>query len=93
MLKQIYEIDEFGYLKQIKVAEFDNQGNCLEELADNIVTTEIPQGLYRAKWTGIEWIEDMSQTEIDELNNQPKTLTLEERVDSVENTILQILFM
>lgn len=75
MLKQVYEINENGYLQEIQVAEFDEQGNCTEELAENIVTTDIPQGLYRAKWTGTEWIEDMPQAEIDALNNQPKEIT------------------
>lgn len=93
MLKEVYEIDKLGCLKEIHAKEFDEQGKSTEELAENIIITDIPQGLYRAKWTGIEWIEDMPQEEINELNNQPKELTLEERVDSVENTILQILFM
>ncbi|MEL7646972.1 MAG: hypothetical protein AAGU76_02710 [Sedimentibacter sp.] len=80
MLKQVYDIDEFGYLKEIKVAEFDEQGNCLDEHAENIITTDIPQGLYRKKWTGTEWIEDMPQEEIDALNNQPKEPTENEQL-------------
>lgn len=71
MLKQVYEIDELNYLKEYYVKDFDEHGNCLEELSENMITKDIPQGLYRAKWTGTEWVEDMSQAEIDELNNQP----------------------
>jgi hypothetical protein len=75
MLKQIYEIDGFGYLKEIKVADFNKDDNCTEELAENIVIADIPQGLYRAKWNGTEWIEDMPRAEIDALNNVLKEPT------------------
>ena len=91
MLKQVYEIDELGYIKEIKLADFDEQGNCLEELAENIITIDIPQGLYRAKWTGIEWVEDMSQEEINALNNQPSLPSVEERLQQAEDTILFLL--
>lgn len=71
MDKQVYEIDTNGYLKKIKLADFDERGNCTEELADNIITIDPPQGLYRAKWTGTEWIEDktMEEFEAEELLN------------------------
>ena len=75
MKKQAYEIDGNCHIKEIHAKEFNEQGNCLEELAENIIITDIPQGLYRAKWTGTEWVEDMPQAEIDALNNQPKPLT------------------
>ena len=61
MKKQVYEIDENGYLKNIHV---------IGDTEDTIhVTVNPPQGLYRAKWIGQEWVEDMTQKEIDELNN------------------------
>ncbi len=73
MLKQVYEINELGYLQNIKVVEFDEQGNCLDELAKNIITTDIPQGLYKSKWTGTEWIETMTEAEyIATLPEQPE---------------------
>lgn len=80
MLKQVYEIDEFSLLKSILVIEFDEQGNCTEELAENIITEDIPQGLYRAKWTGTEWVEDMPQAEIDAMSNATQSLTEIERL-------------
>jgi len=75
MLKQIYRIDEFGYLKEIYVKDFGEDGNCVEEIAENIITVDPPQGLYKLKWTGTEWIEGLTQEEINEINNQPKPLT------------------
>lgn len=70
MLKQVYKVDANGYLQEVFAKEFNEQGNCLEELAGNTIIVDPPQGLYRAKWTGVEWVEDMSQEEMDELNNQ-----------------------
>jgi len=89
MKKQVYRIDKNGYLKEIYVVEFDEEGNCLKELAENIITTDIPQGLYRAKWAGIQWVEDMAQEEIDALNNQPKEPTEIEIQQQIINTLGQ----
>lgn len=75
MGREVFEIDMNGYVVERYTSEFDAQGNCKEELAENIITTAIPHGLYRAKWNGIEWIEDMPQEEIDTLNNVPQPLT------------------
>lgn len=80
MLKQVYEIDELGYLKSILVKPFDEKENCTEELAENIITADIPQGLYRPIWTGTGWVEDMTLAEIDALNNQPNEPTETEQL-------------
>lgn len=80
MKKQVYEIDELGFFKNIKIKEFDNEGNCLESLAENIIITDLPQGFYKAKWNGNEWIDNITQEEIDELNNQPHELTETEMI-------------
>jgi len=91
MLKQVYEIDINNCLKEIHVKEFDEQGNCTEKLADNIITIDISQGLYRAKWNGTKWLEDMPQVEIDALNNVIAEPTLEDRILAVEDVILNLL--
>ncbi len=67
MKRQVYEIDENNFIKEIHLID--------EEENTQHVTTNPPNGLYRAKWNGVEWIEDMTQEEIDELNNAPKELT------------------
>jgi hypothetical protein len=71
MKKEVFEIDENGHILERHVSDFDEQGNPVNELSPNIVAISPPDGLYCAKWTGTEWIEDMSQEEIDALNNQP----------------------
>lgn len=95
MKKEVFEIDINGYIAEKYVADFDDQGKCTEELTENFIITDMPQGLYRAKWTGTEWIEDMSQAEIDALNNQPKEPTATEiqemRISDLEMAIAEML--
>lgn len=78
MDKEVFEIDENGYIKEIYVVEFNEEGSPIEELASNIVATQPPQGLYRARWAGTEWVGDMVQEEIDALNNQSKEPTTDD---------------
>lgn len=66
MKKQVYEIDDNGFVVEIYVAEFDDDGNPIEDLAENIITFDPPDGLYRPKWTGTEWVEDKSRAKFEE---------------------------
>ena len=90
MKRQIYKIDKNGYAVETLVAEFDENGNCIEELTGNIITIDPPNGLYRAKWTGIEWVEDMSKVDIDALNNIPAPPTIENRVTNTEIDVVTL---
>jgi len=73
MLKQVYEINSEGFLQEIYVKDFDEQGNCTEKLPENIITIDPPPGLYRQKWTGTEWVETMTEAEyIATLPEQPE---------------------
>ena len=76
MKKQVYEIDEGGYLKDIHVIE--------EGEETSFIIKNPPQGLYRARWTGVEWVEDMTQEEIDDLNNQPREFTQEDYILDID---------
>lgn len=58
MRKQVYEINENGFLKEIYIED---------ESTTKFIILDPPQGLYKAKWTGQEWIEGMTQAEIDKL--------------------------
>ncbi len=75
MKRQVYKIDENCYLQEILVKDFDEEGNCPEELAEDIIAVDPPNGLYSARWTGTEWIEGLTQEEIDEINNVPQEPT------------------
>ena len=45
---------------------------------------EPSQGFYKPKWNGTEWVEGMTQNEIDELKNIAVEPTLEERLQALE---------
>lgn len=87
MKKEVYEIDQNGYIIERYVAEFDDEGNSIEELSNNIITVYPIDGLYRAKWNGIEWVEGMAQEEIDLLNGQTIELTDKEKIAQLEQII------
>lgn len=88
-MKQVYKIDNNGIYIQPLIIDDET------EITSDIVEIPPPQGLYRAKWTGTEWIEDMTQEKIDDLNNQPRELTEIEqlKVSQAEQfeTILELL--
>ena len=78
---QVYKIDKKGYyIKPVVMSDDETPMDCIE--------IQPPDGLYRAKWTGFEWVEDMTQKEIEELNNKPNVPTEKERIDMLENMIL-----
>lgn len=56
--------------------------------------TEPAQGLYRPKWDGNKWIEDMTTQEIEALKNQAQELSNEEvlkrKVDEFETKMKTI---
>lgn len=92
MLKQVYKIDSSGYLQDILIKEFDEDGNCIEELPPDIITIDPPQGLYGYKWTGAEWIETTTEEEyIATLPEQPheptETEKLQEKVNMLQSAL------
>nr|WP_312578213.1 hypothetical protein [Sedimentibacter sp.] len=74
MKREVFEIDELGYITNKFLAKFDSEGNLLEELAENIITVQ-PQSFYKPQWTGMEWVESLTQEEIDAINNVPQLPT------------------
>jgi len=95
VLKQVYSIEKNGFLKEIYVAEFDTLGNPTGEIIKDIIIIDMPQGLYKPKWTGTEWIEGMPQIDIDALNNilQPPTPLeiVQTKVAEIEITTSQLI--
>lgn len=65
----VARIDREGYfLEDVILQEGEEMPvDCIEGRPN---TTE--RGFYRPRWTGTEWVEDMSREKIDELNNQPR---------------------
>ena len=84
---QLWIINEHGYkVKPIKV-DLDGEGNPLVDL-ENLVPAPCPDGLYRAKWNGTEWVEDMTQGGIDELYKKPPSDPSEIDIIKAQNKAL-----
>ena len=94
MLNQVYKIDENGYMiNEVILKDFDEDGNCTEELSADIITTPPPPGLIRTyettRWTGNEWISTMTEEEyIDTLPKVEKELTAEQRLAQLEALVV-----
>lgn len=76
-MKLYRKIDKQGYFIEDVLLQ-DN-----EEITEDLIETECPQGLYLPKWNGTEWIEGGTAPE-----HEPPKPTAEERLDELENAIL-----
>lgn len=62
----------------------------LDELTENAVETPCPDGFYKPKWDGTQWIEGLTEQEITELK-QPIIPTAEERLQALESAMLDLI--
>lgn len=62
MRKQVYEIDDSGYIKEIYLSDVID-GVILDESKAHCIPLDIPNGFYKAKWNGYEWEEGKSDDE------------------------------
>ena len=63
-----------------------------KEIADPYyIETLCPDGFYRPRWDGTQWIEALIQAEIDVINNVIPQPTQEERLQAVEDALLTVL--
>lgn len=64
-----------------------------EEIPVDCIETPCPQGLYRPKWNGTEWVEGLTQSEIDAIlgNISPPPLTIEELAENVNSALLAVM--
>lgn len=56
-----YFYDENGYIKHVDYVDEHSTGDY---------TTIMPSGFNKPKWNGTEWIEDMTDAELDEIHSQ-----------------------
>ncbi len=99
-MMKLLKIDEQGYfiediitdkipiIREVLVVE----GEEVEVEIPNpqYITIPCQGGFYRPMWNGAEWVEGMSQEEIDTLNNQPRPVTQEQRISDLELLVLQL---
>jgi hypothetical protein len=50
---QYFRIDEDGYYLEPVIAHYSDNS----QMPDELIAVQPPNGLYRAKWTGTEWVE------------------------------------
>ena len=74
-MKYVRKIDENGMFIE---------DTFVEELTEFTIETPCPQGFYKPKWNGTEWVEGMAQKEIDLLKNVVVEPTIEERLQALE---------
>lgn len=68
-MKKIIRIDETGlFIEDVLIKED-------ELIPTDCIEIYCPNGFYLPKWNGTEWVEGLTQDEIDALNNQPRELT------------------
>lgn len=90
MKKQVYEIDEQGFLLEIHTADVDVNGNILDEDKQGFIVIDIPVGLWKKKWTGSEWIEGETEDERAEREAQQLLESLKPSPEEIANAELEI---
>lgn len=84
-MRKVLKIDINGFfiedvlLKDGEVAPLD----CIDVMC--------PQGFYKPKWNGSEWVEGLTQAEIDALKLVPQEPSEAERLDALEDAMLFII--
>lgn len=82
---QAFEIDELGFLLEIYVIDSEEE--------TELITTKPPNGLYKAKWTGLDWIEGLPQEELDEIEYQQYLDSLKPSDEEIKNAQLELVIL
>lgn len=64
------KIDEAGFFVEDVVLD------SWKEVPYGLVRVPVPDGLHKPRWTGSEWIEGLTQEELDAISNTPKPINL-----------------
>ena len=83
-MKFVRKIDDNGYFIE---------DAFVEEITEFTIETPCSQGLYKPKWNGNEWVEGLTQDEIDNIKSNPPiaSLTLEELAENVNAALLAVM--
>lgn len=86
-MKKILRIDLDGFF--IEDVLIQDNG----EIPTDCIEIECPEGFYKPKWNGEEWVEGLTQEQIDEIRDTPQPKThieiLTERNTDLENLVAQ----
>ncbi|WP_027410375.1 hypothetical protein [Anoxybacteroides tepidamans] len=90
MIKQVSRVDEAGFfIEPVLVDEKDT-------LSPDLIKTPVPEGFYKPRWDGTQWVEGMSEEEFNQLKaNQPEPSPssdeLKLRVENVEGAVIGLM--
>lgn len=79
-----YVVDNEGFVVNMKVFDVS------EEVDDSVVKTFIPQGLFKAKWNGIAWIEGETAEEKEERESANLIESLKPSLEEIADAELEI---
>lgn len=76
-MREVYKIDNNGfYLETVHIVDTeDTPSDCVEVQ---------PQGFYKAKWVSGNWVEIITEEELDEMRKKPRPQSVSDRVDGLE---------
>ncbi|WP_414043091.1 hypothetical protein ACMGE9_12480 [Macrococcus sp. EM39E] len=84
-MKQIYLYDENKIFIGVEVVD-----NDIKTLPENSTDIAPVDGLYKPQFDGEQWIETITQAELDELNKVTTLISDTERIDALEGAIIEL---
>jgi len=78
----VHIIDENGFFME---------DAFVDELTEFTIEAPCPEGFYKPKWDGSQWVEGLTQVEIDSLKNVVAEPTEAERLATVEKALLEMI--
>lgn len=91
MHKHIYQVNNAGFIEEVFLGEFDDDGKLIDPVGE-YVTTDLPQPLpfYRPKWDGTKWIEGATKVELEKHKEQQLLEDLKPSVKEIMDADLEI---
>jgi len=85
------KVDDKGYFVEdvlvdiypivLEVIQDDEGNEITTEVRDtSYIDTPCTEGLYKPKWNGSEWVEGLTELEIEDVRNQPHVITESEKI-------------
>jgi len=90
MLKQVYEVDSKGFIKEIHVSSVEENGIILEESKRDFISVDPLDILFSPQWNGTEWVEGETAEERAEREAQQLLESLKPSPEEIADAELEI---
>lgn len=89
--RQIYEVDENGFIVEVYLGVFSDEGILIEPVG-SFITSDLPQPLhyYKPKWDGAKWIEGETEEEKAAREAEEQLVSLMPSAEEITNAELEI---